>query len=183
MNQLVADIKFMFNNNIDSMNMPERSLIHRSIINNPTNHAAGEVLLHSDNFKKFELNEFNYVFIVADRRFSIVLDDKIALYTSQFSYINPRGLLKATIYPFAYGETKVKYLFGSFLDGDVESGTTSPQDCDDALDFDPQIDALIYDDSSCSNPLTSSVIDDLSGLCDFDFTWDEALQKLIINDD
>ena len=183
MNQLIADIKFLFNDNIDTVNAPDKSLIHRSIINNPTNHAAGEVLLNSDTFKKFVLNPFNYIFIVANRRFSIVLDDKIALYSSQFSYINPRGLLSASIYPFAYGETKVKYMYGNFTDGDVETGTTASQDCNDGMDFDSQIDALIYDDSPCGNPLTSSVIDDLSGMCDFDFTWDEALQKLIIDDD
>lgn len=181
MKQLVSDIKFLLNDNLNH-SMPETSLIHRDIINNPAAHSAGNILLHSDNFKRFELGEFNYVFLVANKRFSIVIDDKLALYTSQFSYINPRALIEAKIFPYTTGETHVKYLYGRFQTGDVEDGTTSPGDCSNEMDFDPQIDALIYDSDPCGNPLTSSIVDELSGLCELDFTWDEALQKLILED-
>lgn len=182
MKQLVSDIKFLLNDNLDVHNAPETSLIHRSIINNPAAHSAGTVGLNSETFKSFDLGMFNYVFLVADNRFSIVIDEKIALYTSQFSYINPRGLLSAKIFPYIKGETKVKYIFGVFATGDVEQGMTSPDDCSDDIEFDPQIDALVYDTNPCGNPLTSSVVDELSGLCELDFTWDEALQKLILDD-
>ncbi len=181
MKQLVSDIKFFMNDNLNTYQSPEIGLIHRSIINNPAAHQSGNILLHSENFKRFDLGTFNYIFIVADKRFSIVIDDKLALYTSQFSYINPRALLTAVIFPYVAGETTVKYLFGKFQTGDVESGSTAPGDCDNDMSFDAQIDALIYDTDPCGNPLTSSVVDELSGLCEFDFTWDEALQKLILN--
>jgi len=180
--QLVSDIRFFMNDNLNTSQSPEIGLIHRSIINNPSTHQTGNILLNSDNFKRFDLGSFNYIFIVADKRISIVIDDKLALYTSQFSYINPRALLSAVIFPYVAGETTVKYLFGRFQTGDVETGSTSSEETND-LNFDVQIDALIYDTDPCGNPLTSSVIDELSGLCEYDFTWDEALQKLILNNE
>jgi len=180
--QLVSDIKFFLNDNLDTHSAPETSLIHRSIINNPAAHNSGNIGLHSDNFKSYDLGAFNYVFIVADKRFSIVIDEKLALYTSQFSYINPRALLTAKIFPYTPGETKVKFLYGVFQTGDVEDGSTSPEDCGKDMDFDAQIDSLIYDTNPCGNPLTSSIVEELSGLCELDFTWDEALQKLILEE-
>jgi len=180
--QLVADIKYFMNDNINSSQAPEIGLIHRSIINNPVSHQSGNILLHSENFKRYDLGQFNYIHLVADKRISIVLDDKIALYTSHFSYINPRALLSAVIFPYVTGETTVKYLFGKFKTGNIEAGTTAPGECND-MDFDVQIDSLIYDTDPCGNPLTTSVVEELCGLCEFDFTWDEALQKLIMNNE
>lgn|GEM_PF-5744077 len=182
MKQLVSDIKFLLNDNLNTYKSPETSLLHRSIINNPAAHNAGNITLHSEDFKDYDLGSFNYVFIVADKRFSIVIDEKLALYTSQFSYINPRALLSAKIFPYTNGETIVKFLYGRFQTGDVENGTTAPGDCGNDMEFDTQIDSLIYDTDPCQNPLTSSVVEELSGLCEYDFTWDEALQKLILND-
>jgi len=180
--QLLADIKYFINDNLNTGSSPEISLLHRSIINNPSAHVSGNVTLNSDTFKSFDLGSFNYIFLVSDKRFSIVIDEKLALYTSQFSYINPRAMMSAKIFPYIVGETPVKYLHGQFTAGDIEDGTTAPGDCGNEMDFDPQIDALMYDDDPCGNPLTSSVVDELSGLCELDFTWDEALQKLILED-
>ncbi len=179
--QLVSDIKFFFNDNLDTSKSPETSLIHRAIINNPKAHQSGHTVIDSENFTSFDLGAFNYIFITGDKRFTILLDERIALYTSQFSYINPRGKLTAKIFPHIRGETNIKYLFGSFALGDVESATASG-DSHDPLNFDVAIDSLIYDTQPCENPMTASVMSEMTDLCDLDFTWDEALQQLILDD-
>lgn len=184
MKQLVTDIKFLVNDNLDIINPPEKSLIHRSIINNPTNHSSGNISLNSTTFKEYDFGKFNYIFIVATNRIAIVLDDKLAIFTSQFTYVNKHGLLSAKIFPHVHGDTSVKFVMGNFSNGNVEAGSSaSAQECIDSLNFDAQVDALIYNDATCLNPLTTVVMDELEGLCEFGFTWDSALQQLIINDD
>ncbi len=178
MRQVIADIKFFLGDNADKTPL-QNSLVFKSIINNPKNHHAGLFVLDGKEFNRLTLDKINYIFVIAPKPFAIVIDDKVALYTTQFTYMNPHGSIDAVLFPHSYGQVPVRYLYGTMAFGDCETAMNLTDEECNAIEYDTVLEDLIYDSAPGDNEFSSAVISDF-GDCEFGFEWDEALQKLVM---
>lgn len=178
MRQVIADIKFFLGDNEDRSPL-QNSLVYKSIINNPVNHHSGIVVLDGAAFNKFEMKQINYLFVVAPAEFAVVIDNKMAMYTHQFTFTNPSAAIDIVLFPHKYGKVPVRYLYGTMKYGDTETALNMTDEEMSAIEYDETLEDLVYDSTPGDDAFSTRIIQDF-GDCEYGFSWDSVLEDLII---
>ena len=183
MRQVISDLRFFIGESakLDPLN---EALIYRGIINNPKSAHSGVVVVDGINFTKFEMQQANYAFLIAKYPFTLVLDQKVIMYTSQFAIANKNTTVNLAVYPRLRYKIELRYLYGFIEPGGAvdENGNTAsaielPEGCCEE-EYDAYLKNLIVDPGECDFfPEMAEFVDDPR--CCNKCTYDKILEDMI----
>lgn len=129
MNQIITEFN-VFEGDSEGMTSLNNSLSYKNIINDPIEYRSGLFVLTAEEYStrpeykppnKLILDNINFINILGSRIFTIVINDKIAIYTKQFSFMNLEEIIKLIIVPRYVGQTTLKYNYGYLKSSSVDS--------------------------------------------------------------
>jgi len=137
MRQIISELN-VFEGDTESDNPLQKSLTTKTIINNPFEHKSGNIVLDGDIFNSFDINNVNYIHLIGNSIFSVVLDSKAVLFTRYFSLMNTETTFSIRLFPRYFGQTNIKYTTGFTNNGSGDSpiqviGVDSIHDFDEEL--------------------------------------------------
>jgi hypothetical protein len=129
LNQIITEFN-VFEGDSEGMSPLNNSLSYKSIINEPIEYRAGTVTLIAEEYSsspdyktpnKLILENINFINLIGNRVFTLVIDERIAIYTKQFSFMNLEETIKLIMVPRFVGSTIVKYNYGYLKSTTIDS--------------------------------------------------------------
>jgi hypothetical protein len=129
LNQIITEFN-VFEGDSEGMSSLNNSLSYKNIINDPIEYRSGVFVLTAEEYSsnseykvpnKLILDNINFINILGSKVFTIVVNDKIAIYTKQFSFMNLEEIIKLIIVPRYIGQTTVKYNYGYLKSASIDS--------------------------------------------------------------
>lgn len=172
MKQIISELH-VFEGQTESNAPLKRSMENKTIINNPLEHKSGNFVLDGDIFNSFTINNINYIHLIGNSKFSIVLDSKVVLFTRQFTFMNTETTLNIRLFPSYFGKTDVKYTTGFTGVGTTDSPVEIIGD-DGSHDFDEELRNMLVEMLEI-DPILNQYSDDQS------HQYDSILEDIIVD--
>ncbi len=147
MRQVLSDIRCFIGDSAQRDTIAE-ALVFKSVINNPQSAHSGVIVIDGETFTTLKMDKVNYAIIVSKHPFSLVLNEKVVLYTRHFSFANVHTVMNLSIYPRLRSQVEVRYLYGYVETGATESPVQIPEGCCQE-EYDEILRNLVIDPSSC----------------------------------
>lgn len=178
MRQILSDLRCFINDNSPSGETTQIPLFFKTVLDNPQTNYSGSAIIDGVAFNSLTFTKVNFAFIVSRQPFSLVLDNKIVMYTTQFSFANVHTVMDLMIYPRLRTKVKVEYLYG-YVDHGAEESTVQLPDTGCAQEYDEILQNLIIDstaetftpdwaedsDCDCQSCQYDSAIEDVIFVC------------------
>lgn len=178
MRQVLSDIRCFIGDSAQRDTIAE-ALIFKSVINNPDSAHSGVVVIDGEAFTNFKMEKVNYAIAVSKHPFSLVLDEKVVLYTRHFSFANVHTVMNLSIYPRLRSEVEVRYLYGYVNHGATESAIQVPEGCCQE-EYDELLKNLIIDPGNCEfYPEWAAQTDDPD--CCTSCNYDQAIDEIVFS--
>jgi len=111
MDTLISDLKF-FMANRKNLNPISNMMSCKHILNNPKTVTNGSFILDGSEFNSLVIPKSNFIFLNADANFSILIEDKIVMFTDQFIFNSQETTINCKLYPRLKRIVKVEYIYG-----------------------------------------------------------------------
>jgi len=121
MNQLIGELK-LFTIDNKQINLRKDALIYKTILDEPFYHNSGNLNLYGDSSSFYELKNINYIYLVSNENFNILINDKVVLNTQQFNYVNRYRNINIAIQCKPLTKQVVEFCYGNLELGDESEG-------------------------------------------------------------
>lgn len=141
-------------------------LNHKLIINDPIETRVGIVELNGDNPNKILINKVNFINLISNRLFTLIVNSKMIVYTKQFSFMNDIDTIDLILIPRYTGITQVKYNCGFIKD--IEEDDSSFYCVSDNIEYDSVLEDLIVEDVVLPDDILYQILGRDLGITNYD---------------
>lgn len=174
MNQIITELN-VFEGDSEGIMPTRSSLNYKQIINDPIEYKSGNIALNGTTPNKIYINNVNFINLMGTRTFTILLNEKVVLYTKQFSFMNLEETINLVLVPRYVGPTNVKYNCGFLKSIDSDS----PIYC---LNVDVEFDSILEDLIIEQRLMPDDMLFTVLGRDIIKNQYDSVLNALIIDD-
>jgi len=174
MNQIITELN-VFEGDSEGLFPLQTVMNYRQIVNDPIEYKSGKIVLDGSNPNKIYIKDVNFITLMADKVFTILIHDKVVFYTKQFSFMNLDETVNIILIPRYIGKTNIKYNCGytNTLSSD------SPIYC---LNIDAEFDTVLEDLIVEQRLLPDDMLFKILGRNIIKNQYDEILGSLIIDE-